>query len=160
MTPVPIDFATIDGIIQALYETISGPAGAARDWEGSAALFAAGAMMRPVRRGADGDGEAESFDVDAYRQNRTPYFEANAFYETELARRVERYGCVAHAFSTYESRRHPNAAPFMRGVNSIQLIWDRGRWWITALAWQHEAVDEPLPERYLRSPAAPMASKS
>jgi hypothetical protein len=151
---VPTELRTIDGIIHAMYETISGPAGAERDWGGNAALFAPGARLTPVSRGACGEGTAESFDVDGYRRSRAPYFAVNDFYESEVARRVERYGCVAHAFSTYESRRDPSSPPFMRGVNSIQMIWEGGRWWITSVAWQHEAAEEPLPAKYLAPPSA------
>jgi hypothetical protein len=55
----------------------------------------------------------------------------------EIARRTERYGSVVHVFSTYESRRNADdAEPFMRGINSIQLLYEKGRWWVVTIFWQ------------------------
>ena len=39
------DAVSIDGVIKALYESISGPAGAPRQWERDRALYAPGALM-------------------------------------------------------------------------------------------------------------------
>ena len=40
----PSEFATLDGTIKALYDVISGPAGAKRDWDRFKAVFAPGGM--------------------------------------------------------------------------------------------------------------------
>ena len=76
------------------------------------------------------------------------------FYETEISRATEIFGNIAHAFSTYESRRRPQEAPFARGINSIQLLHDGERWWVTAMVWDAERADNTIPARYLpRLPA-------
>ena len=72
-------------------------------------------------------------------------------FETEIARKQERYGNLVHAFSTYESRNTPeDPEPFMRGINSIQLVFQEGRWWIVNVAWQPEWEGLPIPDAYLQ----------
>ncbi len=144
------DCGSIDGIISALYDSISGPAGA-RDWRRQRRLFLPGARMIANTPREDGTIEVELLDAESYERVRAPVFIERSFYETEVARRTERFGCVAHVFSTYESRLSPDAAPFMRGVNSIQLLYADGRWWIVSAAWQHEGTRARIPERYLTS---------
>ena len=39
--------------------------------------------------------------------------------------------------------------PFMRGINSMQLMNDGVRWWIINIYWMQESKDNPIPERYL-----------
>ncbi len=87
-------------------------------------------------------------NVDGYIERTQGYFAQNPFYERELARVVERYGAIAHVFSTYESRTAPDAAPFVRGINSIQLFFDRWRWWVVTVLWDDERGSGPIPERY------------
>ena len=79
-----------------------------------------------------------------------PYFAEHGFYEKEIARRTEQFGQIAHVWSTYESRYNSDdPKPFMRGINSIQLFYDGGRWWIVTVYWQQESPEHPIPERYL-----------
>jgi hypothetical protein len=76
--------------------------------------------------------------------------ERDGFFEVEVNRVSERFGNVVHAFSTYESRRTlADAEPFMRGINSIQLLFDGTRWWVATVMWDSERPDNPIPERYL-----------
>lgn len=147
----PEDVETIDGVIRALYEVLSGPAGP-RDWERERTLFAPGARLMPTRPGQDGGPPIiDVFDIDGYIASRSPYFAANDFYEVEVARRVDQFGNIAHAWSTYESRRTLDEPPFMRGINSIQLFHDGQRWWVTSITWDNERTGNPIPEDYLRS---------
>ena len=141
------DVETIDGIIKALYATISGPAGP-RDWERERSLFAPGARLQPTRpNDGGGGGTLEMLDVEGYIASRGPVFAQDDFYEAEVARREERFGNIAQAWSTYEYRRSPDdPAPFGRGINSIQLFHDGDRWWIVSVLWDNERPGNPLPE--------------
>src|SRR5207237_10104872 len=100
---------------------------------------------------ADVGPSPSSLDVRGYIAGVEPLCEKNGFYEKEVARRVEQFGQIAHVWSTYESRHAPNdAAPFMRGINSIQLFKDGKRWWIVSIYWQHENAGRPMPSEYLQ----------
>lgn len=146
------DVSSIDAIINAAYDVISGPAGKKRDWDRERSLFLPGARLIPTAMEA---GENRSslvpqfLDVEGYIARVEPYFAENGFYEKEIARRTEQVGRIAHVWSTYESRhRADDAEPFMRGINSIQLFYDGTRWWIVNVYWQHESPDDPIPEKY------------
>jgi len=142
----------IDTLIHSLYETICGPAGQERQWDRMRGMFFPGARMIRTSIGDDGAPQALVMDVETYIANTSGYFQNQGFYEYEVARRIERFGNVAHVFSTYEARYNPNdPAPFKRGINSIQLFYDGQRWWIMNMLWDNEREDNPLPDKYLLS---------
>ena len=149
----PADVESIDAIIAATYDVISGPRGMRRDWERERSLFYPGARLMPTATVAgknDVELAPQILDVEAYIARVEPLFEKNGFYEREIARRVESFGSIAHVWSTYESH-HDRAdpEPFMRGINSIQLFNDGKRWWVLSIYWQHESTQQPLPKQYL-----------
>ena len=145
------DVASIDAIIKALYEVISGPVGQARDWNRLRSLFVPEAKMMPVGVRADGSAGLRMLRVNDYVALSGPLLVERGFRETELARRTEQFGHIAHVFSTYEGKVEGGGAP-MRGINSIQLMHDGQRWWILSLAWEAENQKLALPAQYL--PAA------
>ena len=151
----PADVASINAIIRATYDVISSPAGKKRDWNREHSLFYPGARLIPtasIPGRNDVDLEPQILDVEGYIARAEPLFEKAGFYEAEIARRVERFGRIAHVWSTYESRHNPDdAKPFMRGINSIQLFYDESRWWIVSVYWQHESTEHPIPEKYLET---------
>lgn len=142
------DVESVDAILAALYDVLSGPAGEARDWDRMRSLFLPSARLIPVQRGADGEVSYRALTVEDYIRTSGPVLEELGFREVEVARRLERFGEVAHAFSTYEGYREGVDDPILRGLNSIQLIHDGDRWWIASVAWAPERPDLPLPQRY------------
>jgi hypothetical protein len=147
----PADVASIDAIITAAYDGISGPAGKKRDWDRERSLYYRGARLIPTANaGANDDLAPQILDIDGFIARVEPYFEEHGFYEKEIARRVEQFGQIAHAWSTYESRHsEDDPEPFMRGINSIQLFYDGNRWWILNIFWQQESAQHPIAETYL-----------
>jgi hypothetical protein len=149
----PEDTASLDAILTALYDVISGPAGQKRDWDRMRALFVPGARLIPAVYRPDTTPFLRMLTVDDYITRVGPQLEAGGFFEKEIARRVERYGGVVHVFSTYESRRAAgDPQPFARGINSIQAWHDGKRWWIVTIYWEGERSSNPIPSQYLRSP--------
>jgi hypothetical protein len=149
----PADVESIDAILAATYDVISGPAGKKRDWDRERSLFTPGARLVPtatVPGQTDVDLAPLVLDVEDYIARVEPLFEKKGFYEKEVARRVQQFGQIAHVWSTYESRHDPSdPKPFMRGINSIQLFNDGKRWWILSIYWQHEGARHRLPQEYL-----------
>ena len=147
----PSDVASLDAIIAAAYDSISGPAGQKRDWERERSLYYPGARLIPTAKAGANDGLApQILDVEGFIARVEPYFAEHGFFEKEIARRTEQFGHIAHVWSTYESRHDlSDPEPFMRGINSIQLFNDGKRWWIVSIYWQHESARHPLPEKYL-----------
>jgi hypothetical protein len=155
-TANPTDVASIDAIIKASYDVISGPAGQKRDWDRERSLFFPGARLIPisVSPGSPNSGGKlmpQMLDVEAYIARVEPYFAKEGFYEQEIARCTEQFGQLAHAWSTYESRHNADdPQPFVRGINSFQLFYDGSRWWIVTIYWQNESPSDPIPEPYLK----------
>ena len=146
--PRASDVESVDAIMTAVYDAISGPAGQ-RDWDRFRALFAPGAQLIPIRVIPDTT-EALFYSVEGYIEFVDPYFMENNFFEVEIARRSERYGHILHAFSTYESLRNADdSEPFARGINSFQLYHDGDRWWVVNIMWDSEREGQPIPDTYL-----------
>ena len=151
-TAIPGDVATMDSIVAAVYDVISGPAGQKRSWDRFRSLFIPGARLIPTGRRQTGEVGSRVLTPDEYVTRSSPLLEQNGFFEREVSRRVEKFGNIAHVFSTYESRHKlDDAKPFARGINSIQLMNDGSRWWIVTIFWQSEDEKNPLPAEYLRS---------
>ena len=150
--PDPRDVESIDAIIAAAYDVISGPGDKKRDWNRERSLFYPCARIIPtasVPGRNDVDLEPQMLDVEAYIVRTEPLLR-KGFYEKEVARRTEQFGCIAHVWSTYESRHDSSdPEPFMRGINSFQLFNDGSRWWILSVCWQHESAKQAIPEKYL-----------
>ena len=144
----------MDAILAALYDVISGPAGQPRDWNRMRSLFVPGARLIPAVYRPDSVPTLRMWDVEQYISTAGPRLESGGFFELEIARRTEQYGGVVHAFSTYESRRAASdPTPFARGINSIQLWFDGKRWWVVTIYWEGERPVNPIPARYLQTPA-------
>jgi hypothetical protein len=141
------DGDSIDSCVRAVYDVISGPAGA-RNWARFHSLFAEGARMIPIRVSPQGTAPAVMTPAD-YEKRAGANFEKNAFYESEVTHRVETFGNIAHVFSTYESRRAPAEKPFARGINSFQLVRDGGSWKVMTILWDSEREGNTIPEKYL-----------
>jgi len=148
----PADVASVDSIIAAVYDVISGPAGKKRDWDRMKSLFIPGARLIPTSAKQTGGYASRVLTVDEYIQRASAFFEKEGFYEREASRKTEEFGQIVHVFSTYESRHAPDdAKPFQRGLNSIQLMNDGTRWWVVTIFWQGEDDKHLLPEKYLKN---------
>jgi len=142
----------LDVTIRTFYQLISGPAGT-RDWARFAALFADGARLIPMRALQVGGVGPKVMTVEEYVKRAGTNFEKGEFYESEVARRVERFANIAHAFSTFEARRAIAGEPFARGINSIQLVKAGKEWKVITILWDSEHGPNSLPAKYLVSPA-------
>jgi hypothetical protein len=147
------DVASIDAILAAVYDAISGPAGEARDWDRFRSLFLPEARLIPSGQAPDGSVRYLVWSPDEYIETAGGQLEANGFFEVETHRIEERFGNIAHVFSTYDSYRTADdmeaGTHFMRGINSFQLLFDGERWWVLQVYWQAETQDHPIPGRYL-----------
>ncbi len=114
-------------------------------------LFVADAKLMPVSPKQEGQGYGyRALGPEDYINMAGPQLEKSGFFEQELHRVVEQFGPIAHAFSTYESRRSPgDAEPFARGINSFQLMHDGERWWVVNIYWTGERPELPIPSKYL-----------
>lgn len=143
VAPRPDDVASIDGIVRAFYAVVNLAPDEPRQWARDRTLYSP--WIRFV--GAGGRG-VELMD---HQQlvNATEPMIAGGFRERELARVTRRYGHIAHVFSTYETERGAPPGQRSRGVNSLELYFDGARWWISAVSWQSETAEHPIPPELL-----------
>ena len=156
----------MDAILASLYDVISGPAGAPRNWERFRSLFAPGARLVPLVTPQGATAELRTLTPDGYIERSAGTFAKSGFYEKEVARRVETFGGLTHVWSTYEARRAASdAEPFLSGINSIQLLQRR-----SAMVDRHGRLagraQGPAPARAVSEdpvdcqPPAPFSSRS
>jgi hypothetical protein len=148
-TAKPGDVDTIEHILAATYDVISGPAGP-RDWDRFRSLFYPGARLIPTHiDGKSGVVSAHALTPDEYVTRAGAFFSKEGFFEDTIANRIETWDSIAHVWSTYESRHAKGEKPFARGINSFQLMNDGKRWWIMTIYWEAEDAAHQLPEKYL-----------
>jgi hypothetical protein len=143
------DVSTIDGIMKAFYEVISGPAGQARQWSRDRTLYIPDIRFVAMSEGKKGQPVAQIASHQQFVDYVDPLLVKDGFYEAEIHRVTQRFGNIAHIFSTYESRQKENGPVIARGINSIELFYDGKRWWIASNIWDDERPDNPLPPEYL-----------
>ncbi len=138
------DVASVEAIIAALYEVVSGPAGE-KDWARERHLFHPQARLM---RGSP-PGEAPGLSVMSTEQfiaTVAPRLRARDFHEYETGREQYRFGRWVQVVSAYASAERLGEPPFARGINAIQLWHDEGRWWIMSVLWDWETRDNPVPD--------------
>lgn len=148
------DGATIDSIIEALYESMSFLPDEEPNWPRLRKLFLPEAIVTIVPDESEGsDAQLQTMNVNSFIRHAKQNLEGvreKGYLEIEVSRRTERFKSIAQVFSTYEDRfTADDQQPIVRGINSIQLVHHAGRWWISSLMWATETESTPLPSRYL-----------
>ncbi|HJU87314.1 MAG TPA: hypothetical protein VJ788_08110 [Gemmatimonadota bacterium] len=145
--PRPADVATIDGIVSAFYEVVSGPAGQPRDWGRDATLYLEPMTFTVVSLDSVGRPVARTISKQQFVDESDAFLVESGFTEREIHRETRRFGNIAHAWSTYEWSTADGRTG--RGINGIDLFHDGDRWWITHATWESEREDNPIPAEYL-----------
>jgi hypothetical protein len=146
----PADVQSVDAILAALYDVISGPAGQPRNWNRFRSLFIEDARLIPTRRSKTGPGaDVALYTPEQYQEVAGDRLMKEGFFEQGIHNTTESFGDIVHIFSTYESRHTKDGAPFQRGINSIQLLKDGNRYWVVTILWDGESPANPIPAKYL-----------
>jgi hypothetical protein len=154
-SPAPVqaghtaDGASVDAIVKALYDVISGPAGE-RDWNRFQSLFTPQASMGAVVTNKEGVSRYMRFTPKEYQERNGPQFAKAGFFEEELGRQQTKFGEMAHVWSAYQFRFAPNEPVQQRGINSIQLVYEGGRWWVANILWNAERPDVTIPAELVK----------
>lgn len=142
--PSERDHAGIKAALDAVYAVISGPRRQQRDFARMRTLFTPDARLSAIGR----DGAMRGGTLDDYIARSGTSLVANGFTERGLVTRIEVYGDLAHAWSSYEGRftQSDGSAGSVRGINSFQLVRQSdGRWLVQSILWQAETPAHPLP---------------
>ncbi len=141
---------TLDSTIKTLYSVISGEKGVERNWKLFKFLFKPEAKLIPSWKNKKGEYQVRYLKPDDYKKSSGTWLVDNGFFEKEIHRTVNTFGNITQVFSTYEAfKSESDEEPFMRGINSIQLLNDGKRWWIVNIYWTQESYENPIPKAYL-----------
>lgn len=149
IAPRPEDVASIDGIMKAFYEVVSGPAGQPRQWSRDRTLYTPDIRFVAMAENKAGKPVAHVVTHQEFVDASDAAAVKGGFFESEIHRVTQNFGNIAHVFSTYESRQKAGGPVTGRGINSVELFNDGKRWWIASVVWDDERPDNPLPPQYL-----------
>lgn len=137
---------TLEGLIKALDDAVSGP----RDKDRTClrGLLLPEARMTSIRKEQDGSFQPRILTVDDWIKAVSSH-PGPPFYEKQIKVTSETYGHFAHLWSTYEIRPTPDGKAEVKGINSIEAIYDGKRWRILSILWESDATAGPVPEKYL-----------
>lgn len=142
----PRDVGSIDSLVRALYQVISGPGGQARNWDRARTLFMGDVRMIAVSPNKAGKPNVRMITFPEYVERAKPIVAKQGFYESEIKRNARKFGNVAQVFSSYEIRHNPGEEAVVRGVNALQVYFDGQRWWIASIIWDTDRPGNPLPK--------------
>jgi hypothetical protein len=137
---------TLPDLIKAVDDAVSGPGN--KDRTCMKQLFTPDARLIPVAKGQDGKWAPHVLTVEDWIA-RVAKRGDQVFYERQVKYSVEQYGHIAHLWSTYEVRDTPDGKATVRGINSMQAVYDGAQWKLIEILWQAETPDEPLPAKFL-----------
>ena len=148
----PSDVATPEAVITALYSAVQRAPGEPFDWTRMRPLFLPTARLIPNTEQTGGELRVLTPDeFIAWIDGVTVVGGANdrGFAEEQVSAKIERFGDIAHVFSTYQKHFHGDTRILGRGINSIQMVRHDGRWWISQIIWDEETGAGPVPAEYL-----------
>jgi hypothetical protein len=143
------DVSSIDGIIEAYDQVVSGPAGQPRDWGRDATLYIPGVRFVVFGKDRNGKTTAESMTHQEFVDASDRAMVTKGFYEREIHRIVHRGGDVAHVLSTAENSLSPNGPAQGHSIDSLELYWDGRRWWVASANVWELSSGESLPAEFL-----------
>lgn len=149
------DVASIDAIIYAVYDVLSGPAGS-RDWDRLRFLMhPAARMMRGLPAGTIAAALPTPglavFTAEQFIEYAGDRLKFEDFYEYETGREVFQFNRLAHVVSAYASTHAMDQMPFAEGINSIQLWHEDGRWWVLGILWDWADGENKIPAHLKRN---------
>jgi len=139
-------FQTAEGLVTALYESVTFEAGSTPDWDHVRSMFIDEAVivLRTSRQ------DTTVFSVEGFVGDFVTFIERADAGRTGFSERIIRtrpmvFGDIAHVLVLYEASIPGSLRPPQQGVDSFSLIRKHGRWWIAAVTNEIPTPDRPVP---------------
>ena len=139
---------TIEGITDRMLELISGDIGEERNWDAFRNLFLPSAQMLSTGVSSDGRAEVNSMSIEEFVTNIGPYYSRDGFEEYSIGLTVNEFNGIANVFQSFYCKNLKGTYE-KRGINSYQLVFKDGRWWVANVLFTNETPSNPLPDKYL-----------
>ena len=138
------DVKSIDIIIDAYYDVVSGSSTDPWQFERDKYIHSKNAVI--TRFDENGKAESHTLEVEYMPLVLAP---KEDFYEKEIKRKVSHFGNIAQVWSAFEIRTDSEIASDIRGLNSIQLHFEDGRWFIDSWTCEMETDKNTLVSDFL-----------
>ena len=138
------DVKSVDAIINAYYDVVSGSSSEPWEFQRDKYIHSKNAVI--TRLDENGKAESHTLEAEYIPIGLSP---KEDFYEKELKRKVSKYGNIAQVWSAFEIRTDPKTESNIRGLNSIQLHYENGRWWIDSWTCEMESEKNNLVNEFL-----------
>lgn len=138
------DVTSIDAIINAYYDVVSGSSNEPWQFERDKYIHSKNAVI--TRFDDNGNAESHTLEAEYIPMGLSP---KEDFYEKELKRIVSNYGNIAQVWSAFEIRTDPETKSDIRGLNSIQLHFENGRWFIDSWTCEMETEKSAVVTEFL-----------
>lgn len=137
-------------MVERLYRAFCFDAEGEADWATMRSLFAPGAsFVDPFQVGREPKAvDAERFLATFAAWCKADDVRSTGLHERILRLRLEACGGIAHAWVGFEGFQPADGRVRTRGVDSLQLVLDRGEWKLASFATQYSSADAPLPTRW------------
>ena len=144
------DTSSIQGILDAYYDCISGPIGETRDLDRLKSLFhPEGRLIYSYWNSQSGEANLMVFNsIDEFIP-KLDYLDKKGFYEHEVSNIIHSFSSVTQVFSTYQFRAEDKSIQG-RGITSYDLFYDGSRYWILSMYWTAENNQYKVPPVYLK----------
>jgi hypothetical protein len=147
--PAPDASPTPEGLVTRIYDEVSRTACASPDWAAVRSRFHPQAVV-VLRVSKD---ETRLMSVDEFLGDFQAFYDRIGpeaeFTEKVISARTTAYGNVAHVFVVYEAAVRGSDRFPQRGLDSWQLMFQEGRWWIVSVVNDSEGAAGPLPRGLL-----------
>lgn len=140
---------SVNGILHELLEIISAEKGEVRDLEALRNLFLPEATFSVLSAGPDSARHLETVNLDDFMESLQDEYYENGFEERELGKVVHEFNGIASVFQSFYGK--DSEGNELRGINSFQLVFMNGRWWIAHTIWTFETEDVKIPSQYLNN---------
>jgi hypothetical protein len=139
------DVKSIDAIINAYYDVVSGSSSDPWEFERDKFIHSERAVI--TRLDENGKAESHTLEAEYIPIGLSP---KEDFYENELKRIVSKFGNIAQVWSAFEIRTEPETKSNIRGLNSVQLHFEDGRWFIDSWTCEMESEKSSVVTEFMR----------
>ena len=147
------DYTEIENVLVDLYKSCTFGPGNEVDYDRMSVLFHPDVVFfQPPNRGSDafrpmdleGFFELWRHDIEAYNMK------ATGFYENLVRHETTSFGRLAHSYVVFKGGPDPDGIRGQRGVDSIELAFHEGRWWVASIVTDFEFPQQLIPESILK----------
>ena len=145
------DTKSVQNILDAYYDCISGPIGEKRDFNRFKNLFHPSVKFtfsywnkEETKASVMVFNNAEDFI------KKLDYLDKKGFYEYEISNKIDEFSAITQVFSTYTYRVEDKSTEPKTGITSYQLFYDGERYWIMSMLWNIESKSYKIPKKYLK----------